>query len=73
MDQETLTVSYTVVVKPEPSLSAQDKEAAVKQTLQDVAIMVCNMYDYGISVEGTVASTASETANVDESKPDYEE
>lgn len=73
MDEEKITVSFEVTVKPEPGLTAQDKEAAMKDiAIAQVTGYAAN-YDWGIAVVGSVSSTCSATVPIDESQPDYVE
>jgi len=72
-DTQTLTLALTVVVKPEPNLSAEDKEATMREQVLDHVGTFVGAYDWGIDVEGTLESTNAETVTISDSKPDYVE
>jgi hypothetical protein len=72
-DQTTITVALTLVLKPEANITLEDKEAFVKQVLIDQANSVSITYDYGITVQGSVASDLTGTTVINLEKPDYTE
>lgn len=72
MADAKLTLNVVVTLKDEPDITAQDKETNIKQLLEEKVNSVVGVYDYGITINGTLASTESSTVNIAASKPDYE-
>lgn len=71
-DEEELTLSLTIIVKPEPDISASDKEAFVRGLVLDQVATIGRSYDWGIAVTGTLDSTITDTVTIDDTKPDYQ-
>lgn len=79
LEEATLTLQVTVTLKPEgletenAGITAEQKEAAIKQLILDQMTTITPSYDWGIAIAGTLESSLTETVDIEESKPDYVE
>lgn len=72
-DQEEITYSITVVVTPEPDISAADKEGFIRGLVLDQIAAIARNYDWGITVNGQVTSTAlADPVTINDEKPLYQ-
>jgi hypothetical protein len=71
MEETTITVSYTVTLKPEPNVTAEDKDIQITQMIKDQAASIARQYDWGVAVSGEATSAITGNFVLSETKPDY--